>query len=369
MLARVRDWSRGALLALVAVACAAPAAPSSPVPAGPAGGAAAKPAAAAPTATAPAAASQNPSGGATTAAAQPTPLPRRTVLTAYPAVSLSAMSYMYAEDQGLFARYGVDAQSTGMVPQAALAALLNGEVQYLFYGSSLLLYAARGLPVRPFLQASTGPSLMLFARPEIGDFADLRGKPISVLSAAGLSGEVTQLVLEKHGVNPRDVQLLPAGSAAAQMEQLRQGIAAATLISPPWPITARREGFKLLSNTGREISYPFGIMAAHAGRAADDPAEVRAVIRATIDSARLIRAEREAAIAWIARKFEVEPDVAAESYDMVLETQNDNGEIPREGVANYFRVQEEQPELRDVRYEDVVDTRLLQEVWREMGIR
>jgi ABC-type nitrate/sulfonate/bicarbonate transport system substrate-binding protein len=369
MLACVRKWSRGALLLAVVAACAAPAAPSSPAPATPAGGAAVKPAAVAPTAAAPAAASPSASGGPATAAAQPTPLARRTVLTAYPAVSLSAMSYMYAEEQGLYARYGVDAQSAGMVPQAALAALLNGEVQYLFYGSSLLLYAARGLPVRPFLQASTGPSLMLFARPEIADFPDLRGKAVSVLSAAGLSGEVTQLVLEKHGLNPRDVQLLPAGSAAAQMEQLRQGLAAATLISPPWPITARREGFRLLSNTGREVSYPFGIMATHTARATDDPAEVKAVIRATLDASRLIRAERDAAIAWIARKFAVEPDVAAESYDMVLETQNDNGEIPREGVANYFRVQDEDPGLRDVRYEDVVDTRLLQEVWRDLGIR
>jgi ABC-type nitrate/sulfonate/bicarbonate transport system substrate-binding protein len=364
MLTRARGWLLPALL--MAVACTSPM-PASPAPAAPSGGAAAAASSVSAGTAPPGPAS--PAASARSAGAQPTALPRRTVLTAYPAVSLSAMSYMYAEEQGLYARYGVDAQSSGMVPQAALAALVNGEVQYLFYGSSLLLYAARGLPVRPFLQASTGPSLMLFARPEIADFADLRGKPISVLSAAGLSAEVTQLVLEKHGLNARDVQLLSAGSAAAQMEQLRQGLAAATLISPPWPITARREGFRLLSNTGREISYPFGIMATSAARVSDDPAEVKAVIRATLDANRLIRAERDAAIAWIGRKFEVEPDVAAESYDMVLETQNDNGEIPRDAVANYFRVQEEQPDLRDVRYEDVIETQLLQEVWREMNLR
>ncbi len=376
MFARVRVASRAALL-LVAVACAAPAAPAapaSPAPGAPApSGAAPAPAAGAPVAATPDVASPSAPAGADTgtapAAAEPTPLARRTVHTVYPAVSLSAMSYMYAEDQGLYARYGVDAESSGMVPQAALAALVNGEVQYAFYGSSLLLYAARGIPIRPFLQASTGPSLMLFARPEIADFADLRGKAISVLSAAGLSREVAELVLEKHGVSPSDVQLLPAGSAAAQMEQLRQGLAAATLISPPWPITARREGYRLLSNTGREISYPFGVMATTTARMTDDPAEVKAVIRGTLDANRLIRAERDAAIAWIARKFEVEPDVAAESYDMVLETQNDDGAIPREAVANYFRVQDDDPSLRDVPYENVVDTRLLQAVWAEMGIR
>jgi hypothetical protein len=93
------------------------------------------------------------------------------------------------------------------------------------------------------------------------------------------------------------------------------------------------------------------------------------VIRATLEGNRLIRSDRQGTIEWIARRFEVEPDVAAESYDLVIETHNDNGEIPRDGVVNYFRIQEDQPDLRDVRYDDVVETRLLQEVWREMGLR
>ena len=66
---------------------------------------------------------------------------------------------------------------------------------------------------------------------------------------------------------------------------------------------------------------------------------MKAYVRATLDANRLIRSDREAVIAWM-RRFEVEPDIAAESYDIVLETQNDTGELPREGVANYFRVQD-----------------------------
>jgi ABC-type nitrate/sulfonate/bicarbonate transport system substrate-binding protein len=165
------------------------------------------------------------------------------------------------------------------------------------------------------------------------------------------------------------VQLLASVSAAAQMELLRQGVAAATTISPPWPITARREGYRLLSNVGRDIAYPFGVMGTSTRRIAEEPAEVKAVIRAILDANRLIRDDREGTIAWITRKFEVEPDVAAESYDLVLETQNDDGEISPEGMANYFRIQEDLPELREVRYEDIVETRLLREVWQEMGLR
>jgi ABC-type nitrate/sulfonate/bicarbonate transport system substrate-binding protein len=355
MLASVRTWLPCVLLA-TALACTAPAAPPpAPPPAKPVAPAAS---------TAPAGAP-----AASSAPAEPTVLPRRAVKVAYPALSLAVMSYFYAEDHGLYARYGVEAESIGMVTQAATAALVNGEIQYMYYGANLLLSAARGLPVRPFLQSSTGPSLFLFARPEINDFGDLRGKAISVFSTAGLSHEVTALVLEKHGVERRDVQLLGSPSAAAQMEHMRQGVTAAATISPPWPITARRDGYRLLSNIGQEVAYPFGIMGTTATRVAQDPAEVKAVIRATLEGNRLIRSDRQGTIEWIARRFEVEPDVAAESYDLVIETHNDNGEIPRDGVVNYFRIQEDQPDLRDVRYDDVVETRLLQEVWREMGLR
>ncbi len=347
-------------LLFVTTACASAGTPAREVrPAGPAQ----------PTPTSAAAALGSPTPATASAVvAEPTPLPRRLARVAYPAASLSAMSYMYAEDHGLYARYGVEVESTGMTPAPALAALMNGELQYLYYGSTLLLAPARGMPVRPFLQGSRGPSLMLFARPEITSFADLRGKAISVLSAAGLSREVTELVLEKHGVSPREVDLLAAGSAAGQMEQLRQGIAAAAPISPPWPLVASREGYRLLANIGQEIVYPFGVMATSTARLQSERAEVKAVIRATLEANRLIREDREGTIAWIARRFDVAPDVAAESYDLVIDTQNDTGEILPEGVANYFRSQQEQPELRDVRYEDVVEVEVLREVWREMGL-
>ena len=173
----------------------------------------------------------------------------------------------------------------------------------------------------------------------------------------------------RRGVDPKDVQYLAAGSTPAQMEQLRQGTAVAATISPPWPIAARRDGYRELSNIGQEIEYPFGLIGTTMARLAEDPAEVRALLHATLETQRLIRNEPGAATAWIARRFGVDQAVAAESYALELQVQNDKGEVLRDGVATYFRIQTEQPELRDVRYEDVVDPRPLQDVWRELGLR
>ena len=299
----------------------------------------------------------------------PTPLPRRQVKIAYPSAALSQMEFMYATDQGVYARYGVDVEAVVMTTAPAVAALLNGDVQYIYAGSTLLLSAARGLPMRTFFQGSRGPTSHLFARPEITGFADLRGQTVSVLSAGGLNREITELIIEKYGVNPKDVQYVASGSAPAQMEHLRQGLAVAATISPPWPIVARREGYRLLANIGQEIPYPFGLFATTTARLAEEPAEVKALVRGTLDTHRLMREDPAAAIAWIMRRFNVDQDVAPESYELVMLVQNEGGEVLHDGVANYFRVQDEQPELRDTRYEDVVDARPLQEVWRELGLR
>jgi ABC-type nitrate/sulfonate/bicarbonate transport system substrate-binding protein len=153
------------------------------------------------------------------------------------------------------------------------------------------------------------------------------------------------------------------------MEHLRQGLVVAATISPPWPLLAQRDGYRLLSNIGEEIAYPFGIFASTSARMEQEPAEVRALIHGTLEAHRLLREDPAGAIAWIAKRYDVDDEVAAGSYELVIGVQNDDGAVLRAGVENYFRVQPEQPELRNTRFEDVVDTRPLEAVWRELGMR
>src|SRR5437773_333785 len=83
-------------------------------------------------------------------------------------------------------------------PTPAPGAMINDELQYVYAASTMLLMAAKGLPIRSFMQSFRGPTLELYARPEIADFPDLRGKTLVTLTPAGLTREVTRLVLENH---------------------------------------------------------------------------------------------------------------------------------------------------------------------------
>jgi len=66
-------------------------------------------------------ASSAPERPATDSSVSPTPLPRRQVKVAYPSASLAQMDFMYAEDTGMYARYGVDVESVLLVPTPAVA--------------------------------------------------------------------------------------------------------------------------------------------------------------------------------------------------------------------------------------------------------
>lgn len=360
---RVRLLRGLPLLLALLLGCTTASAP----PGAPAGSASAPaPTVAAPASTTGASGEPAPAGGA---AAAPTPLAPRAVKAAYPSAALSQMEFMFAVDQGIYARLGVAVEGIIMTTAPAVAALVNGDLQYVYAGSTLLLTAARGLPVRTIFQGSKGPTMHLFAHPRISSFEDLRGQTISVLSAGGLSREVVELLLEQHGVDPRAVNYLASGTAPAQMEHLRQGLAAAASIAPPWPLVAQREGYRLLANLSDELEYPFGLFATTTARLADEPDEVRALVRGTLDTQRLMRDDPEATIDWIQRRFEVERDVAAESYALVIRAQNADGIVSRSAVANYLRVQTDQPELRDARYEDLVDLRPLTAVQTELQSR
>src|SRR5262249_12642757 len=129
------------------------------------------------------------------AGASPTPLPQRRLKVAYPSNSLSQMDFMYAVDSGMYARYGIEVERVVIPTTPAVAALLNDDVQYVYAGSTLLMTAAKGLPVRSFWQSFRGPTLDLYVQPDIADFADLRGKTVATLTPGGLVREVTLLLM------------------------------------------------------------------------------------------------------------------------------------------------------------------------------
>src|SRR5581483_4595766 len=143
----------------------------------------------------------------------------------------------------------------------------------------------------------------------------------------------------------------------------------AALFGPPFPFLARREGFTLLASAPDEIQLAFSGLAAAQDAIARRGDVVRRTIAAEVDALRYVHGDRAGAIQAIVNHYDAEPEVAAQTYDLVIGSFSRDGSLPRDGIDAVLALDKEDGAIPEqVRYEDVVDLQPLQDVHRALGL-
>jgi len=287
----------------------------------------------------------------------------------YPATSTQFLSLFVGQDQGFYASYGIAPEIMLASAQVAITGLTTGDMDFTMSLGSAARAAAQGLPVRVVEQSGTAPQLYILGQPELRTLADLRGKVLTPNSISGTTGQTAVLLLRKHGVARDEVQLIPGGDTFRQMEMLRQRQVDAALLGPPFPLIARREGFTLLASAPDEIQLAFSGLATSQDNLARRGDMVRRVIMAEIEALRYMHSDRAGALRILMEHFPGEPDIAAQSYDLIIGSFSRDGSLPRDGVEAVLALDKEDGAIPDhIRYEDVVDDRPLQAAQRALGL-
>jgi len=131
----------------------------------------------------------------------------------------------------------VDVALTG---GAAVNAMLSG---------ADLIYI--GMPVPTY-------AFSLYARPEIKEVADLRGKVLGVITKGASSDHASIALLRQYKMTQQDLKVLYFSRQEDALAALKQGIVSAAVHSAPTTLMARRLGFKELVNIGAlKFPYPF----------------------------------------------------------------------------------------------------------------
>jgi ABC-type nitrate/sulfonate/bicarbonate transport system substrate-binding protein len=131
----------------------------------------------------------------------------------------------------------VDVALTG---GAAVNAMLSG---------ADLIYV--GMPVPTY-------AFSLYARPEIKDVAELRGKVLGVITKGASSDHASIALLRQYKMTQQDLKVLYFSRQEDALAALKQGIVVAAVHSAPTTLMARRLGFKELINIGAlKFPYPF----------------------------------------------------------------------------------------------------------------
>jgi ABC-type nitrate/sulfonate/bicarbonate transport system substrate-binding protein len=121
-----------------------------------------------------------------------------------------------------------------------------------------------GAEIIAFAQVAQGITLPVYARPEIKNWDELRGKPLAVDAVDTAYALVLRRVLREHGLemDRGDYRLVPLGSTGLRLDSMSRGETFAGILNPPWDAKAQAAGMIRLADH-REVlpNYPGGVFA------------------------------------------------------------------------------------------------------------
>ena len=119
-------------------------------------------------------------------------------------VDLSAvyMPLPLGEKRGFFGEQGLQAEFIRIRPTAALAALVNGEIDYWTTVPLAVAGAIPGLPVKVVACYVPGSPVALIARPEFKSAQELKGKTIGINTLGGALEVQARLIFKHFGLDP-----------------------------------------------------------------------------------------------------------------------------------------------------------------------
>ncbi len=267
----------------------------------------------------------------TSFAAEPTKL-----LIAHGAISNNVEPLWIAKEQGIYRKYGIDAELVFIIAGRAMQAMLAGQVPVGTVGATHVVNAnTGGGDFRMILGMQNTLDYLFIARPNIKSAEDLKGKKVVLLGVGGV---------------PERLGALRAGSVEA------------TSLSPEFGQVVVSEGYRILLNTSKE-NVPFQSSGLVVPRSLmkTNPQLVENVAKATVEGVAFVHkaSNKEIVFKSLARNLRLsKPEQVEKAY------QNLVAELPKkpcptmDGVASVIKLMAQHglnAKAAQVKAEDLVD--------------
>ncbi|MGG5823708.1 ABC transporter substrate-binding protein [Falsiroseomonas sp. HW251] len=188
----------------------------------------------------------------------------------------------------------------------------------------------------------------LYVKPEIRDWADLRGKTLIVDSPRTAYAVAGYRMLEMNGLPRGSYEVRPTGGTFARYElMLRDPNAHASMLNPPFSLQAEDQGIRRLGT----ITEVLGSYLGNAGWAMRDwsrqnPDIVTRYLAAYVEGIRfmLSPANQQATTAIIAERLRLQPDMAARNLALLTDPRTGSapdGRFDLEGFRNVLKIRAE----------------------------
>ena len=288
-----------------------------------------------------------------------------TIKVGYPQLSGGSMPLWVIAENKLDQRYSVDIKPIYIAGGATLThsliagdvdiALTGGAVVGAVLGGADLTYVGIGLSTYAFT---------VYARPEIKDVNDLRGKVFGVITKGASSDHAAIALFKRYGLREgQDVQVLYFARQGDLLAASQRWIVSGGVFSSPTTVMAKRLGFKKLVDIASfKYPYPHNAIATRKSLIRQSPEVIKGFLKAYIAAVKIIHEQPEIAKKALADFLRTkDPEMLEESYGSVADLFLKVPYMPEEAIRTVLSLSDH-PKAASADPKDFYDNSLLKEL-------
>lgn len=253
-----------------------------------------------------------------------------------------------AEDQGIFERHGIHVLLQGTKGSVAqMTDLSQGRFDIAMTALDNIVAYVEGqgeAPIGPqpdfvAVMGSDNSFLSLVAAPDVKTYADLRGKTLSVDARSTGYAFVLYEMLARNGLTQNDYTIETAGGMTQRWAALQEHKQVATMLSTPFNILARNEGFNQIAAATDVLGpYQGNVAATRRSWARDNKPKLIEFIRSYVQAIDWLydpKNHKEAIRILLKNVPNMSPQLAETTYGELLDPRNGffhNGQISVPGI-------------------------------------
>jgi ABC-type nitrate/sulfonate/bicarbonate transport system substrate-binding protein len=223
-----------------------------------------------------------------------------------------------------------------------IRALDSGSLQVAIVGGGQALSAyLKGVEVRIISGLVNIVPFQLWAKPEISQLKDLKGKLIANTPPGTSLNLANQILLMRAGLDPlRDVKLVAFGRLGLVSQALFTGVVDAALLSPPDTIEARKSGMRMLMDLATaRIPCPFTSVVTTKAVLEKSPASLERFLKGILHGIKLALTNPDMAKKTLSRNMRLtEPEAVEEVYQRAILAYERVPMVPKEAIDTVVKL-------------------------------
>jgi NitT/TauT family transport system substrate-binding protein len=287
------------------------------------------------------------------------------ITVGYPQLSGGSMPLWVIAENHLDQRYGVDVKPIYIAGGAILThSLIAGDVTIALTGGAVVGAVLGGADLTYIGIGLSTYGFTVYAKPEIKDINDLRGKVFGVITKGASSDHAAIALFKRYGIRyGQDVQILYFARQGDLLASLQKGIIAGGVFSSPTTVMAKRLGFKKLVDIASfKYPYPHNAIATRKSLIRQNPEMLKGFLKAYLASIKIIHEQPEIAKKALADFLgSKDPEMIDDSYDSLKDLFLKVPYMPDEAIRTVLSLSDN-PKAATANPKDFYDNSLLKEL-------